>query len=495
MAQQATNRVHEVGLSWKLSSLEVLSGGNAGDCVLNIDITIPQVGEYRLKQQQKLLVLGVCPDAYGSTDASLSHCLTHGTACFWSLARELQGRATLREKVDAWRASPVATTLHGCSSWAVSKHVVARIRRWELMSLRKVFRLRRRPGEGFMTYNVRTARWLDKMHVDFLLPHAHHQLLRKILQAAWRESTFQDNTGENLLAVARNYKSLLWWTGIKDLPYKTRLAQGAAHNRQGPTVTYENVFVDLMGETWRETRNACNNFLEWRHHCDRLVDQLCAKWRIPLLPQRQAVGHIPCFQDSRRSDYEALAGSPFSEKRHQDDDRWEPGRRCFLFIMDSQVVSRILNGKMHLATGEHMPLFTRIGKRMAFLLGGGWQPPRLYDNPFEWRPRCYNTRADALCSIVLDTCAEIKYTSDDLHDVLQLQPNFLVYTDGACRGDGVSAFAWVIYLVVFDGKEYSHVTVALQGRLVQENLSSFITEALAVDGASEMLRDIISCLR
>ena len=117
--------------------------------------------------------------------------------------------------------------------------------------------------------------------------------------------------------------------------------------------------------------------------------------------------------------------------------------------------------------------------------------PRLWRDPFQWRPRCYNKRADALCNLVLDTGSEIQYISEDCADILTHTEHLLTYSDGACRGDGRSSYGWVIYAVIEQDGRREHLTLALQGRLLDTNASSFVTEALALEAATAMVHDII----
>ena len=181
----------------------------------------------------------------------------------------------------------------------------------------------------------------------------------------------------------------------------------------------------------------------------------------------------------------------FPEASHPEDDLWQPGKSCFLFVSDAQSVVNALNGHAPLQRPEHRPLFERVSRNVSNLLRDGWQPPRVWHDPFNWRPREYNVRADAVCNAVLDCGCDIRYVTEDLPAIQALRPNYLVYTDGGSRYRGTSAYAWIIYAAMFDGRSWVYLTVALCGRLLRSDEWSFTLESLAIEAASEMLVDLV----
>ena len=85
-------------------------------------------------------------------------------------------------------------------------------------------------------------------------------------------------------------------------------------------------------------------------------------------------------------------------------------------------------------TNDHFrPLFNRITDDVVSLLHGGHAPPRDWDDPVQWRQRCYNKRADWLANQALDAKKDFKYVDPDAERYAALQPNWLACTDGACR--------------------------------------------------------------
>jgi len=251
------------------------------------------------------------------------------------------------------------------------------------------------------------------------------------------------------------------------------------------------MLVFLLGENWRVVRDGYSTYSAWRQKCRQLVDRLCKYWGPRLLPKKPegqgSLGH----SEAEARDYESLSASSFAELEHPQDNQWSCDGQRFNFISDSQVVVDILNGKLPLKDTSHAPIFQRIGHRIASMFASGWRPPLNWLDPFEWRPRSYNVRADAVCNVVLDQGQDLDYVSEDIQQVMAWKPHISVYTDGACRNTGSAAYSLVIYAVVQIGGKWRHFTLALQGRVLSTNASSFITESLAIDASTKMVHNII----
>ena len=489
MVQQSTDALYHLGLQWKLDSLEFMLGSALQGHNAVVQVHLRDGAVLAFKQAVAMTVLGVSLDHAGCTQTSLDHRLLQAEGVYWKNLSTLHGRGGALEKMQAWYTTAVPSAMHGCSSWALTKHTATRLRRWELKFLRRVFKMRRRPLEGRHAYNVRTARWLDKIRNDNSIPHLHHRVFTAICQAAWREKTWRDNSNENMLQVIRESKSELWWASLKDLPFRARQTAGAVHGRQGPTVSFETVFVQLLGEGWRADRDQHASAQSWKTRCKEYSSRLCEMWHLPPTAGRgtTALSLTSLGQASLASE---LAPT-FAEQPHPSDDLWGEGLHCFSFISDSQIAVNILNGKALLRDHTHAPIYRRITTRIGALLAAGLVPPRPWDDPFQWRPRAYNKQADALCNLVQDCEEDLTYLSADHKQIATWSPHYLVYTDGGCRGQGVSAYAWIIYAVVWDGSVWVKIIIAMCGRVLTQNAHSFITESLALDGAASMLHDLI----
>ena len=65
------------------------------------------------------------------------------------------------------------------------------------------------------------------------------------------------------------------------------------------------------------------------------------------------------------------------------------------------------------------------------------------------------------------------------------------FSDGGCRGDGHSAFAWIIYATWRVGKQRHRFTVAFGYECVSGDFSSFATELWGLDRAMQTLENVV----
>ena len=68
-----------------------------------------------------------------------------------------------------------------------------------------------------------------------------------------------------------------------------------------------------------------------------------------------------------------------------------------------------------------------------------------------------------------------------------MNPNWLLYTDGGCRRQGASAYAWLVYAVVQAGGKWFLFNVAFGYQWVDRDQSSFIVEAQGLEKGLEVL--------
>ncbi len=172
---------------------------------------------------------------------------------------------------------------------------------------------------------------------------------------------FKDIAGTNYLDVIRRHKCQLWWEFVKTASFQERRHDGAVHNRQGQTVTFETVLVELIGTDWRTRRDSFKDFQDWKRHCDELVNNLCESWKVLRLPSKRMARTQADTDDADRGLWKVEALSMVEtcrEQPHPRDNRWEAGKRCFLFVSDSQVVVNILTGRAPLLDDSLRPVFT-----------------------------------------------------------------------------------------------------------------------------------------
>ena len=124
------------------------------------------------KRVREMEVLGSMLDSEGSTTRMVNHRLEKAEHHFWAHSKAYMGGGTISQKLKAWETGTVACAAFDCAIWSISKTLLHRIRRWESRWLRKLLRLRRKPDEGAMQYNVRTNKlihsWFERTGTKML---------------------------------------------------------------------------------------------------------------------------------------------------------------------------------------------------------------------------------------------------------------------------------------------------------------------------------------
>ena len=106
------------------------------------------------------------------------------------------------------------------------------------------------------------------------------------------------------------------------------------------------------------------------------------------------------------------------ELQHENDDNWEASGRRFVFIMDSQIMQKILCGHAGLSNEYFRPVFQRVTTNLLQLLSWNWLPPLDTADPVQWRAREFNARADWLCNKALDNQSSFTYVEPDIDFIL-----------------------------------------------------------------------------
>ena len=118
-------------------------------------------------------------------------------------------------------------------------------------------------------------------------------------------------------------------------------------------------------------------------------------------------------------------------------------------------------------------------------------PPTDVADPVQWRPREYNRRADFLCNQALDGQSSFQFVTDDVEAYRLPDMHWEAFSDGACRGDGQSSFAWILYATWQLGGQRHRFTLAFGYERIAGNYSSFVTELLGLERAMGTLLQLI----
>ena len=170
----------------------------------------------------------------------------------------------------------------------ISANTLVEIKRWEFQQLRKILKLRRRPGEGCMEYNTRTSclivSWFHKYGVCVL----HHRVLKQVFHGAWRENHHPDNTYVKHSSALRMYRARVWREGTRQIPWKRRRAIAAAQNVLSHPTEWEDVFCEVYGSQWWQLCDACPSSQVWRTNLEYFTNTVCQSWGLPELTARAA---------------------------------------------------------------------------------------------------------------------------------------------------------------------------------------------------------------
>ena len=137
----------------------------------------------------------------------------------------------------------------------------------------------------------------------------------------------------------------------------------------------------------------------------------------------------------------------------------------------------------------------RVLGRLVGFIDDGLLPPCDVADPVQWRPRLYNTRADWLCNQALDTGSSFEFIEENLSAYCTQDMRWETFSDGGCRGNGKSAFAWVVHATWVVGGQCHRFTVAFGYEHVDGNYSSFATELWGLEKAVRTLRCILDRTR
>ena len=263
------------GFTWKSGSLEYMALGTDGDAATLI-IKHREV-TYTYQKVTQMTVLGVLLDSKGSTDVSVDHRLAIADNCARSSMQVLKGPGGITAKLRAWSTAPAATAAFGFSTWHITKDLLRRAQRLEYHWLRKVFSCRRKSDEGFMQYNVRTARLIEAWFSVTGVPPLFLRVIRTFYRAAWRENHVMVGCCDKPLAWIREARSAHCWTTCCALGRSARHRSGIVQQSSGHRVMWEDVLVEFLGLDWRQTRSTCTTYSDWRAGEASFVQRVCSE--------------------------------------------------------------------------------------------------------------------------------------------------------------------------------------------------------------------------
>ena len=493
MAQSVTDAIEAACLQWKTSSLQCMSAGTSDDVKLQLSV----------RSQERLLcfeevacmkVLGVSIDKAGSTQCSVEHSLQAAEGTYWRHARALQGRASLSTRLHAFASAPGATAVFGCSTWHVSKSPLQGILRLEYKWLRRCLRMRLRPDEGEMLFNVRTARCIDIWHAKLNIKRLHQFILFRLHAAAWRETAISTDDGSSPLAWLREDRSHEWWTAIQALGLHQRRRNGFVQRKSGHVTSWEDVFVCVYGVNWRARRNCFASAAEWKRDARNFVHKICELWDLPNITLTDHGNSDIAFafevKDSLPSELESM---PWPDV-HTQDVIWEHPSKRFECVVDCQALAYILNGCQCLTDKTCRPIFIRMARAIATLYDCGWKSRCDSKDPVCWRSREWNVAADYLCNYTVGKHTSWSDVNEDaLASMRGQEYNLQLHSDGGLRKDTGASAAWtlMVWEWLAEEKTWQRKMVARAGVCIAFKCNSFIAECIGLEAGLSFLCELI----
>ena len=405
-----------------------------------------------------MIVLGVLLDSKGSTDVSIDHRLAIADNCARGCMQVLKGPGGISAKLRAWSTSPAATAIFGCSTWHITQGCLRRIRRWEYQWLRKVLKCTRKSDEGYMQYNIRTARLIEHWFAASGVPPFFLRIIRILYRAAWRENCTLVGNGDKPLAWIREARSAHWWITCCVIGRSARYKNGVLQQSSRHSVMWEDMFVEFLGFDWRQTRSTCHSYSDWRAGEASFAEKVCTKWGLPWKRDQTTTASAASFCD----EIPKTVNSKLAWQDHPEDVAWQSTTHRIQFIVDNQMVAKLMSGSAVLSDANYRHVFVRMGRNVAALISMGWHPCASHRDFVQWRSRAHNSVADQLCNEAMDNKCNINDLDAESIWRTAGNGNFRINSDGG-RRDSSAALGWVVrgFAPGLHGKVLARIAIVL----------------------------------
>ncbi|CAK0870153.1 unnamed protein product [Prorocentrum cordatum] len=413
-----------------------------------------------------------------------------GDKCLFKYLKAFRGKASVGLKLDAYMSMPRASALYLSPIVHWTSAALWDAIRWERSTLKRVFRLRPKPGEGRQAYLHRTARKIDHwMDVKRKKP-IHVCMIERMCVFMWRE-----NTTATILGRIRTDRDRRWWDAIKDVPREWRRHLGfSAHSHRGRQKNQDAVFFAAWDPGWRDRFNIFRTHEEYMAAKDSFVHDACASLGLPQVARGTPVEAIG----------EDLATQP--AKCHQ---VWDPAHLALLvslcrdelrdlgaermqleFVVDNLTLAEIGNGVTRNTNNRYRNTLDCLRLRLKTLYSSVFEYKAKYLDPIDWRTREHNQAADHIAHCVLAGRADVdtlscKDVAGHLNGAVALQ----LFSDGGYV-HGMGAAAFVVVGVFQCDAGFRSKIIGARGRYFPESHSAFHMEAEALGMATKFMIDL-----
>lgn len=433
MVRDLTSAVYEKRFVWKPLSLEYICSENC-EAPETLEIAVSDTTTLQLTCQERIIALGVLLDRRGSTEASLDYRFVQADKAYYKHQKTLSDpRGSLPMRLQAFRANVVQTLLYNACGWHLSKSMLERIKVWENHKLRRMFKLRRAPDEGWASFLFRTSQRIRSWYERIPCQRAHQCLLSAIHSWAGRVMAFQAPSGSQPLLELLRSRSVQVWQETRDAHawLDRGNLSGWRHARSGPQSHWEAPLVESYGPAWWD---AASNEPVWRASRQEFVRTMCDHWCLPLPSQKVAsVGP------------HTGGASICIPQWHSADFKWDADGMCFEFRVDNRLLADWVNGQARCDERRFQPRVRQMQTCLCSLVRDhGRQLRSACSNWIRWVGREMNVVADALANEAIDRRSNVLVTGTRQVS----QASYVMVSDGAARRSSNSSSAsWAVLML------------------------------------------------
>ena len=511
MFKMLTETIYKNDLKWKAAELCFINGTNDGDFG-DIEVHTPD-GMMILKNMSEIKVLGVLIDQRGSADGSIDFNLARADGAYGSIAKLLKDKKVpVEERLRAWCRGPVGSALYGAGGWALSKHNIHKLRRWEFNHIRAFLKMKRTSDEeGHCEFNRRTNRRIYELFVKYAMDPIYVKVAKRMFNWAKTWWTFTLDDLSRPLFDYMNCRPAAEWenTRAENAEWDHKNLTGWRHQHSGRRLQWE----DGLNSALQDWRTCLEEDPEkWHTHRRQFLKNITTEFDLKteglkgfeenLYKNTPAAGRKKRKQsssdkDKRQDAHLACEQWAFAKSIGSDlyctaeqDSRWERAN-TFEFIADNETLVEIVAG---LAEPENTNMDTiaeLIGDISEAIVGYNWGPRSVNGCPVRWLRREFNKEADFIANHCMDTQEDFNYVNVEfVKQHWDEITNVQCWSDGGHRPDqAIASYGWVIKGWVDD---QGPRILAVGGKFLRRNATSSLeVEALGMRKAAETFLNIL----
>ena len=440
-----TNAIEELDMRWKEKSLKIVAGPyteyRPGH---TIEIMSKRDKKYTWHVTEGMEALGTWLDSRGCSETSMWHRISKGNSLFYAKkALFCDPKIPVCKRISAFYSTCVPTVLHGAGEWAFTQSMFQSLRSWELGKLRRVLCLRRRPNEGWVDYMKRTGLIAAKQLKKYKQLRIQELAMKRVKIAAWQMASCPDD------AKGRRYwEEIVTWRCDKNWKedYVKLSKEDYSNSLQwkrpqtGRCTYWELPFARFFGDDWMHKLKKCKTWTEW----------------ISLTKDFERAWHSMLNLKYTSDLVKGTDSFAIHEKRPREDSHpwnvaWPSDSHRRLEILgDSKVVVNWMNGEWEVKGSEHtLHVRNVIDQFVRWYLGGIFRPR---NDESCWCRHVFresNKTADTHANWLLDkgdSNPGAQWKRRDYCEKLKLAKHVVLSFDGARRGNGNGAAAWILWI-------------------------------------------------